>query len=311
MKKKYNMGLAVGVCVCLFVSCEQYAIFGAIAQEVKPKPALIKGSPSKIVKDNSDKLYVANGELWKFLILSGSWAKISAPANTRDVAAVGTDIYVVAVGDSPSLSKLDGGTITAPGTVQGVFGANTMLYVAVGSADSYSVYRYDSSGFSTSAVASGLLHGAAHYNGNYYLATTDGLFYSTDGKTFSSIQSGNFLGVIAENGTAIAVTADAVYGVSAGVATPKVSGDALTGALALSDKTLYLGRTRGYREINTDTSWEFKTPSLSSYTSTIAQVRVTSLAVVSKDLIFASVLSSETKRCGLMSLRNGAWNMEE
>lgn len=307
---KWSVWLTIGVLACLFVSCEQYAIFGAIAQEVKPKPALIKGSPSKIVKDSTGHLYVANGELWKFS--GGSWVKTSAPDNTRDVAAVGNDVYVVTVGDSPSLSKIGGGNISVPGTVQGIYGANNRLFIAVGNGDSYSAYSYDGSSLSSNSVALGLLKGAAYYSGpHYYLATSDGLFHSTNGSSFTSIANGNFLGVIAHGNTVIAVTASAVYEVTGNTAIAKVSSDSLTGALAVFGDTLYLGRTRGYREVYTASSWELKTPSIASYTSTIAQVCVTAMYAVSNDLIFASVLSSNPKRSGLMSLRGGSWNMEE
>jgi hypothetical protein len=137
---KYRFLLVAGVFACLFVSCEQYAIFSAIAQEVKPKPALIKGSPSGIV-ESGGKLYVANGELWVYS--GGSWTKDSnVPAGVRDVAATSTDIYVVAVDKSPSLSIIGRGVISPPsGTVQGIYGAGTMLYVAAGNGNAYSVYE--------------------------------------------------------------------------------------------------------------------------------------------------------------------------
>jgi hypothetical protein len=320
---KYTIILAIGVFVSLVVSCEQYAIFGAIADEVKPKPALIKGTPSKIVKDASGNLYVANGELWQFS--SGSWTKASAPDNTRDVATVvsgtGAGVYVIAVGDLPSLSKLDGGSIGVPGTVQGIHGAGSTLYIAVGNGDSYSVYAYGGSGNPTPvSKVSGLLKGAAYYPGNYYLATSDGLFHSTSGSSsFAPVKhngeniSGSVLGVVVlfSNSAVAAVTENAGYLVIGGTVAAEVSGDSFTGALAVSDDTLYVGRTRGYREVDDPSSLEFKAPSIASYTSTIALVRVTSLYAVSNDLIFASVFSSEPKRSGLMSLRGGSWNMEE
>jgi hypothetical protein len=316
---KHTILLTIGVFASLVVSCEQYAIFDAIAQEVTPKPALIKGTPSKIVKDASGNLYVANGELWQCSVAGDTWTwtKISAPDNTRDVATVesgtGKGVYVIAVGDSPSLSKLDGGIIGVPGTVQGICGANDTLYIAVGSGDSYSVYAYNGTAVSSSPVASGLLKGAAYYPGNYYLATSTGLFHSTNGSSFTAVSgiSGSVLGVVVLfSDTAVAaVTASAGYLVAGGTVTSQVSGDSFTWALAVSDDMLYVGRTRGYREV--DSSMELNVPSMASYTSTIALVRVTSLYAVSNDLIFASVFSSEPKRSGLMSLRGGSWNMEE
>jgi hypothetical protein len=311
---KLRAGLVVGVLVFLLCSCEQYAIFDAIAQEVKPKPALIMGVVSNIVKDSAGDLYVANGELWKFK--DSQWKKVPTSSNVRDVAVVGMDVYVISVGGSPSLSELGGGTIAVPtGTVQGIYGANDTLFVAVGNGSSYSVYAYKNSGFlSDPVVANGLLKGAAHYTGNYYLATSTGLYHSTDGATFDSIESRDFLGVIARTNKVVAVTEAAVYEVSDDVPTEKVSGDSLTGALAVSGDTLYLGRSRGYRIIDdtTASSWELDSPSTAAnYNSTIAQVQVTSMYAVSDDLIFASVLSSETKRRGLMSLRDDSWNMEE
>jgi hypothetical protein len=308
---KYRVSFIIGVFACLLFSCDQYAIFDAIAQEVKPKPALIKGTPSKIVKDSSGNLYVANGELWKFA--GGQWNKISAPSSVRDVAAVGADVYVISVGSSPSLSKLGGGTIGVPGTVQGIYGASSTLFVTVGVGASYSVYSYDGSNFSNKVVASGQLRGAV-YDGssNYYLATSDGLYHSSSpNSSFTSVQSGNFLGAIALSNSVVAVTASAVYEASGGnTPTSKASGDSLTGAIAVSGTTLYLGRTRGYRTLDTST-WQLTSPSMATYNSTIAQVRVLSMHAVSADVIFASVLSSEPKRSGLMSLRDGSWNMEE
>jgi hypothetical protein len=308
---KYWMSLITGVLVCLFFSCEQYAIFDAIAKEVKPKPALIKGSSSKIVENNGT-LYVANGALWEFAGVR--WAKVSAPANVRDVAiGPNSEVYVVSVGDSPSLSKRDGVTIGVPGKVQGIFGANDILFVAVGSGNSYSVYKYDGSSIDIAAEVSGLLHGAAYYaSDNYYLATSAGLYYSSDLNTFKLIHSGDFLGVIAVGSKAVAVTESAVYEVTGDSPNQRAGGDSLTGALGAYHNILYLGRSRGYRTIdtNTEAGWDFKTPSIDNYTSTIAQVRVTAM-YAGADLIFSSVLSSDPKRCGLMSLRGGSWNMEE
>jgi hypothetical protein len=309
---KYRVSFVIGVFACLLFSCDQYAIFDAIAQEVKPKPALIKGVPSKIVKDSNDNLYVANGELWKFA--GGEWNKESAPSNVRDVAVVDTKVFVISVGSSPSLSELGSRTIGVPGTAQGIYGANNMLFVTVGGGDSYSVYTYDGSDFSSNAVAAGQLRGAAWNGTNYYLATSDGLYYSSDGgSTFTSIQSGDFLGVIATSSSVVAVTVSTVYEASGNTPTSKASGDSLTGAIAVSGTTLYLGRTRGYRIIDTtDSNWELASPpTATNYNSTIAQVRVLSMHAVSNDLVFASVLSSEPKRSGLMSLRGGSWNMEE
>jgi hypothetical protein len=314
---KYWMSLIAGVLVCLLSSCEQYAIFDAIAKEVKPKPALIKGSSSKIVKSNDGPLYVANGALWEFAGVR--WAKVSAPANVRDVAVVGTDVYVISVGNSPSLSIRGGGTIEGvQGTVQGIYGAKDTLFIAAGSGNAYSVYTYRRDSGLSAVVASGLLKGVAYYNDgtkdHYYLATSAGLYYSSE-TSFLSIADGNFLGVIALalSNRVVAVTESAVYEVTGASLNQRASGDSLTGALGVFGNILYLGRSRGYRTIDTDSQagWDFKTPSIDNYTSTIAQVRVTSMNAVSADLIFASVLSSDPKRSGLMSLRGGSWNMEE
>jgi hypothetical protein len=312
---KYWIRLITGVLVCLFFSCEQYAIFDSIAKEIKPKPALIKGTPSKIVKDSDGNLYVANGDLWKFS--NTQWNKIPAPADARDVATVKSDVYVISVGNSPSLSKLpggtNGGTINVQGTVQGIFGANDVLYIATGQDSSYSAYAYKSDSSTLIVGVSGLLQGAAYYTDNYYLATSTGLYHSTDDSTFTSLNSGNFLGIIAVADRVVAVTGSAVYEVTGG-ATPveRASIDALSGALAASGNTLYLGRNRGYRTIDTSAAiWESKSPATTNYTSTIAQVRVTSMYAKDNSLVFSSVRSSESKRSGLMSLRNGSWNMEE
>jgi hypothetical protein len=309
---KYRFLLVAGIFMCLFVSCEQYAIFSAIAQEVKPKPALIKGSPSRIV-ESGGKLYVANGELGSYPVAGGSWTKVpNAPAGVRDVAATSSDIYVVAVDKSPSLSKKSGGVISPPsGTVQGIYGANDTLFVATGNGNAYSVYEYNGSTFSLLSTVSGLLKGAAYHSNYYYLATSEGLFSMDSNPTVSLIKAGNFLGVMEFSGKVIAVTKNALYEVSSGTATQHVSGDySFTGALAVFGNTVYAGMERGYREIDTS-NWDIKTPSIASYVSTIALVRVTSMYAVSNDLIFASVLSSDPKRSGLMSLRGGSWNMEE
>ncbi|MDR1232581.1 MAG: hypothetical protein LBK61_14415 [Spirochaetaceae bacterium] len=319
MKNKYRISLITGVLVCLLFSCEQYAIFDSIAKEIKPKPALIKGTPSKIVEGSGGKLYVANGDLWEY---SGDpddrWSEIPASSGVRDVATVGSDVYIISVGNSPSLSKLDGGTISVPETVQGIFGANNTLFIATGSDNSYSVYKYDGNSPAQSiGVVSGLLHGAAYYNDgtvdHYYLATSEGLYHSTDGSSFSSIDTGKFLGVIALTDKAVAVTGSTVYEVVGETPpTQSISVDSLTGALAVSGDMLYLGRTRGYRTIDTNAAdWESKTPTTTNYTSTIAQVQVVSMYAVSNDLIFSSVRSSEPKQSGLMSLREDSWNMEE
>jgi hypothetical protein len=315
MMNKYWMGLIAGVFVCLFFSCEQYAIFDSIAKEVEPKPALIEGTPSKIVADSTTppNLYVANGNLWKFSGTTKQWDKIPGTSGARDVAVVGPNVYFISVGNSPSLSKLDGGSISVPETVQGVFGANDTLFIAAGSSNSYSVYKYDGTSSALIAGVSGLLQGAAYYTNDYYLATSTGLYHSTDGSSFASINTGNFLGVIALTDTVVAVTGSTVYEGTGTTLTQRASIDSLTGALAVSDSKLYLGRNRGYRTIDTSVaSWESKTPTETNYTSTIAQVRVMSMYVKNDDsLIFSSVRSSESKRSGLMSLRNDSWNMEE
>jgi hypothetical protein len=315
MMNRYWKSLIIGVLVCLFFSCEQFAIFDAIAVEVKPKPARIKGIIPKIVKNTStNKLYVVNGELWEFDLtqLNNVWTKISAPAGVRDVAVgPSNQVYVISVGDSPSLPELNGVY------VQGIFGANSILFVAVGNGNSYSVSKYDGNNLAPIAGVSGLLRGAAHYpngTGHYYLATSEGLYHSGDGSSFTSIQSGKFLGIVALTDKVVAVTEKTVYTVTAAQATARITDDtlALTGALATSTNTLYLGRSRGYRTVNmTDATWDAKIPGTANYNSTIAQVRVMSMYALSNDFIFASVLSSDPKRSGLMSLRNGSWNMEE
>jgi hypothetical protein len=313
---KYWNNLIIGIVVCLFFSCEQYAIFDAISKEVKPKPALIKGTPSKIVEDSSNNLYVANGELWKYE--SGRWNKIPAPSGVRDVAVgPGGEVFIITVGDSPSLSLLSGGTLDGlvPGTIQGIYGANSILFGAVGKGNSYSVHAYDGTNLVSFAGMSGLLQGAAYSNGYYYLATSAGLYIVNSGLTSASPigESGNFLGVIAVGSKVVAVTSSTVYEVSGTTPTPRASVDSLTGALAVFGNTLYLGRSRGYRTI-TDTSlssWTLNAPTTSNYSSTIAQVNVTSMFALNTGVIFASVRSSNPKRSGLMSLRNDSWNMEE
>jgi hypothetical protein len=327
--------ILAGILPGILLSCEQYAIFDAIAQEVKPKPALIEGVTSQIVQDAAGDLYAANGNLWKYA--NGSWEKVAAaPDHTRDVAAVNAvttpgatpAVYVISVEDSPSLFRLGGGKIPAPGgtAVHGIFGAHDTLFVTAGSGDVYSIYTYDGTTFSASPVASGFLYGAAHYldstdsTNHYYLATSVGLYHyptadpdNPSNLVYATVDKieGRVLGVIALVDFVVAVTENAGYLVSADKMEQKLSGDSFTGALAISDDTLYLGRTRGYREIDDLASPEFKTPSVTNYDSTMAQVRVTALYALSNDLIFASVLSSEPKRSGLMSLRSGSWNMEE
>jgi hypothetical protein len=309
---KYRVSFIIGVFALLLFSCDQYAIFDAIAQEVKPKPALIKGKPSKIV-GNTNYVYVANGELWEYTIITNKWNKVSGRTNVRDVAIAGTQYAAISVGNSPYLPGFDENI-----AIQGIFGANNTFFAPVGVGASYSVYSYDGSNDpALVSNVSGLLKGAAHYNASstdhYYLATSDGLYYATDTSNFTLIQSGNFLGVIARSSSAVAVIESAVYEISGNTVTHKASADSLTGAIAESGNTLYLGRTRGYRIIrDTTSSWELATPSTETkYNSTIAQVHVHSMYTVSADLIFASVFSSDPKRSGLMSLRGGSWNMEE
>jgi hypothetical protein len=308
---KYSVTLTIGVLAVLLFSCEQYAIFDAIAQEVKPKPALIRGVASKIV-GNDNKVYVANGELWEYTITTNKWNKVSDRTDVRDVAIVDSNVFMISMGNSPSVSILDGGTIDAP--VQGIYGANDKFFAAVGEGKSYSVHvSNDGSTHDPITSVSGLLKGAAYYTGNYYLATSSGLYHSTNGATFTRIEEGNFLGVVAFTNKAVAVTGSAVYEAAGNTASQKVSADSLTGALSVDGDTLYLGRSRGYRIIDTSAAtWELDSPSTeTNYSSTIAQVRVTSIYAVSNGVIFASVLSSEPKRSGLMSLRGGSWNMEE
>jgi hypothetical protein len=313
---KYRMSFIIGVFALLLFSCDQYAIFDAIAQEVKPKPALIKGKPSKIV-GNDDKVYVANGELWEYTTATNKWNKVSGRTNVRDVAIVGTGAgtkyAAISVGNSPYLPGFDENI-----AIQGIFGAKDTFFAPVGVGASYSVYSYDGSNDPVPVSnVSGLLKGAAHYNpssaDNYYLATSAGLYHASDTSNFTLIQSGNFLGVIALSSSAVAVTESAVYEISGNTVTHEASIDSLTGAIAAFGNTLYLGRTRGYRIIrDTSSNWELATPSTETkYNSTIAQVHVHSMYAVSADLIFASVFSSDPKRSGLMSLRGGSWNMEE
>jgi hypothetical protein len=310
------MMAVIGVLSGLLTACEQFAIFDAIALEVEPKPALIEGVASKIVGNSTTGLYVANGRLWQAGPSDHTWNNISAPSDVRDVAVAGSDVYVISVGDSPVLSKLDGGTISgAAGPVQGIYGADNTLYAAIGNDGSYAVYYTIGGTLAKITGVSGLLRGAAFYSGNYYLATSVGLYHSANAATdFTSSIDGNFLGVIAASGKVFAVTRTAIYMVSGGASpeAPKLTGDSFTGALALSGTTLYLGRERGYRTVDTNAAtWALEKPETANYESTIALARVTAMYAVGDDLVFASALSSEAKRRGLMSLRGGSWNMEE
>lgn len=100
--KKICFTTVCAVLICIASACKNPPVFAAIEQEVKLKPASIKGYVRGIVCINNT-LYASNGQLFsKTLGDRGKWSLVSAPAGfCTSIATDGSHLYAAfADGDS-------------------------------------------------------------------------------------------------------------------------------------------------------------------------------------------------------------------
>jgi hypothetical protein len=215
-KMKLLPALAAVSLLFLAAGCNQDSIFDDISWETAPTQPKIKGSPSKMALanfGNGDKIYIANGRLWEYDLLTG-WGRIGAGGYVGDVAST-TDgnnksfAYALDV-DSARVSKTDDGTnweaiappdaTTGYGAIQHIFGAGDTLFAtgANQAGDNAILYcKQDESKFallkkSDGTVLSGadlsgaVLSGAGKVGTDYYLAARGKGIYKVNSSGFTA-----------------------------------------------------------------------------------------------------------------------------
>jgi hypothetical protein len=268
MIKKTNIILISGLIIVSFfwTTCDQASLFWTISHEVAPKKPLIDGSPSKMVKDTSDNLYVANGELWEFT--DKKWQKIPGPNTSMlisDVAVTTANLYILVTDEKNSdtviWERSDGGTwkeiISGKDyRYQSIYGAGGTLFysarpgISARPGTDYNLYKYNNSGADTLIKgATGILRGVVFANSKYFLATEGDGILVYDGTSLTETLTGTagelFTGIIKidDANNIVAVTfRGKIYQIDSN--TPAVIPDYpiqkneyFTGALALWDDT--------------------------------------------------------------------------
>jgi hypothetical protein len=343
---KYILYTVLFVSTFFVAACNQDPIFMMISNEVEPKDPLISGSPSKIVKTKDGAIYVANGSLWKYS--DGGWSQVDGPSNIYDIAAVGSDLYLLSVGESNcTVYKRgnDGSVTLIPnnsgyGMIQGIYSNGTKLY-AGGSNDSdaYVLLELNDSGqLDTKSSIGSPLAGVA---GDYYATARNGIhkisndeLVAGDGYSMAGIikiddadGSGTAKTIaVSSGGTIFDITSNTLHETSYN----------FTGGLAeytpvnSNRKLLLIGikgsvYSLGYREtwIEGDGAFSLRSPGGSSldstipiadqdkYSATLAKCAVNSLIQASENSNGWPIIFASTQKDGLWSYRNGEWNAEE
>ncbi|MDR0374161.1 MAG: hypothetical protein LBH85_00345, partial [Treponema sp.] len=147
----------------LFFSCDQYPIFHAISQEVKPKDPRVKGSPTAMVELNSA-IYVASrhGKTVHYY-KDGKWDRMASPGgNIMEIATDGEYLYALA-GDPLSETKVyykdvvngwNPVSFSAGGVMQTICGASegSTGYIFASTGGGLFSYKTGSAGFSSDSL---------------------------------------------------------------------------------------------------------------------------------------------------------------
>jgi hypothetical protein len=266
--------IALLIPLVLLAACKQDPIFTMISSEVEPKAPLISGSPSKMVKDNNERIYVANGKLWSCAVKNGRWEQVGALSKIYSIAAGNDDVYLLSVDNSDtSVHRLGGGVISNPtgyGMIQGLYsdgGENPgAIYAGAMSGDeNYAILELTGGALTAIQSIGSPLAGVAQKDGITYFATARNGILRRDGSTFTAIGGSGYsiAGIINAGGTIIAVTGNGtILKVDVTAVTSAGTGPDFTGGLTVYNgnetngkvKLLLLGIKNdiydmGYREI--------------------------------------------------------------
>ncbi|MDR1374472.1 MAG: hypothetical protein LBJ24_05815 [Treponema sp.] len=332
-------------------------------------------------------LYVANGHLHRYTEggtslpnpARGIWdyPTEQPPGGAVDLAATAGFLYARTGNGDPSsfglyrstdgdtwpggapASPTDGGRILLPGgyAPQTIYSANNILFIgaAIGSGN-YAIFYLDTSDnlvqintFTSGNASGGILRGARHNSGTYYLATsTRGIFSlsalpsvgnnPTPNDTTNLIPNSNTKG---EFWSLIEVTPSKFFAIGPGIWDVTVTdfsntapspflmsgsfkGSAFWPKPASSPSDLLLLGTHGsgYREVSIDASgnlvsistprWSIPHGSTSEYNAMLDDETINYLCVLSEISANADpVIFASTQREGLWSYRNGEWNYED
>jgi hypothetical protein len=322
--------IALGALIFLS-GCNQDPIFSMISNEVRPKPPLINGSPSKMVKSGGS-IYTANGRLWKYS--NGVWLREGSYSSVFDIAADGSSLYILSVkgSDTAVYNAATGEKIensTEYDMIQSLYSDDSGVYAGAMKSGSnrYAVLRLSVTSFSVHFEMNSPLTGVA---GSYFAAGNG--IYGSGGLLEGSGYT--IAGIIDTGKGVIAVTSGGnIMEVSGNTVTHHSTGLDFTGGLALYKRggveLLLLGIKNsvydmGYREMKLnnkdfvlsvpgDNASESTVSNKDKYRATLAKCAVNSLMQVDAEtgddglpVIFAS-----TQKDGLWSYRNGEWNAEE
>ncbi|MDR2097545.1 MAG: hypothetical protein LBP37_03410 [Spirochaetaceae bacterium] len=319
------------LCSMVFLSaCNQDPIFSMISNEIKPKPPLINGSPSKLVKSGGN-IYVVNGKLWKYS--NGGWSHSpNAPSSVFDIASGGSGLYLLSVNDGDTSVYIynENGSKkienpTEYDMIQSIHGDDSAVYAGAmkSGSNSYAILQVNGVSLSVKKEISSPLTGVA---GSYFSTAINGI-YNSSGGLVSGTSGYSIAGIIKIDGKILAATSSGhILEVNGNSVSAHSTGYAFTGGLAEysgsgSGKLLLLGIKNnvydmGYREMKLDGNYELSVPgdnasastvsNRDKYRATLAKCAVNSLIQVNGELIFAS-----TQKDGLWAYRDGEWNAED
>jgi hypothetical protein len=329
MKYIYVALLALG----FLSACNPDPIFSMISNEVKPKPPLIDGSPSKLVESGGS-IYTANGRLWKYS--NGRWSREGSYSNVFDIASGGSSLYILSVkgGDTAVYNAASGAKIENPtefDVIQSLHGDSSGVYAGAMKTGSnrYAVLSLGGSSFTLRFETRSPLTGVA----DSHFATGNGV-YTGNGGLVSGSSGYTVAGIIRTSRGIMAVTSNGSILEVGNNARAHSTGLAFTGGLAVYKRggveLLLIGIKNsvydmGYREmkLSGDDSFALSVPgdnptestvsNRDKYRATLAKCAVNSLRQITGEIgsdglpvIFAS-----TQKDGLWSYRNGEWNAEE
>lgn len=184
---KKTIAAAAAVLLIIIASCKNPPIFAAIEQEVKLKPASVKGFVSGVVKIGGT-LYTSNGKIFqKSFGTTGKWSELSGPGGrSLSIASDGTKLYAVFENNGSYKAYVRSGgwnPIDAP--IRSVAGTEKVF-----GSDGSNIYSITDTNAVPLTGVTGTLKGAA---GNYFLLETG--LYAAGGIAIAGSPSGGLKGI--------------------------------------------------------------------------------------------------------------------
>jgi len=250
MKKiVFSAALAISA-VIISSACENAPIFAAIEQEVKLKPASVKGNIRKMIRIG-DTLYTANGKIYdKSVGSTGKWSAMSGcPSGLCTMIATdGSNLYASFGKDSSFKAyKYDFSTWTdlpgAAASAQYVVGSGTVFAI-----DNGTIYPITGGAPGTSWSHSGVPKGAART----YCLFGDGL-YANDGMRIPGSPSSGLKGICEGPATSVFVFDDSTLYCYDGSSTWTIIGHGVSSPQSItylpSKQLVLISGIRGYGEV--------------------------------------------------------------